>query len=129
MKWMVWRVRKGFTLIELMIVVAIIGILAAVAIPNFLDATDEAKAARIQADLATIGAAVEIYRAKHGSYPASIDAMVSKSGESGGYLRAVPKPPIDGEEYSVPNSTTGEVTFTFNNVTYSSFGTKTESST
>lgn len=123
MKPMMKRLRRGFTLLELMIVVAIIGILAAVAIPNYIDATDEAKAARIQADLATIGAAVEIYRVKTGKYPSSLEALVSDSG-TGGQLKAVPKPPVDGA-YSAPGAN-GEVTFTFNDVTYSSFGTKTE---
>ncbi len=123
MKPMMKRLRRGFTLLELMIVVAIIGILAAVAIPNYIDATDEAKAARIQADLATIGAAVEIYRVKTGKYPSSLEALVSSDGK-GGQLKAVPKPPVDGA-YSAPG-TNGEVTFTFNDVTYSSFGTKSE---
>lgn len=126
MRRIVKRVRRGFTLIELMIVVAIIGILAAVAIPNYIDATDEAKAARIQADLSAIGAAVEIYRVKHGKYPTDLSALVSSSG-TGGYLKSVPKPPVDGA-YSAPNASTGEVTFSFNDVTYSSFGTKTEAS-
>lgn len=119
------RRRRGFTLIELMIVVTIIGILAAMAVPSFIDATDEARAARIQADLSTIGAAVEIHYAKNGSYPSSIDDLVADSDGRNGYLRARPTPPVDGGEYSL-NSSTGEVTYTFNGVTYSSFGTSTE---
>lgn len=123
------RIRRGFTLIELMIVVAIIGILAAVAIPNFLEATNEAKAARIQADLSAIGAAVEIYHIKNGTYPSSLAELVSQTGDGkGGYLRAEPKPPEEGLTYSGPNSSTGEVTCEFNGVTYSSFGTSTAGS-
>lgn len=123
------RMRRGFSLIELMIVVAIIGILAAVAVPSFLDATDEAKAARIQADLATVGSAVEIYYAKNGNYPGSLDELVSKSADGkGGYLRAVPKSPVEKSPY-VLEAGSGEVTCSFNGVTYSSFGTSTKTTT
>ena len=62
--------RKGFMLLELIIVVAIIGILAAVAIPNLVGMTDEAKVAKIQSDLSTIGTAMEVYHVKKGgAYP------------------------------------------------------------
>ncbi|MBN2407120.1 MAG: prepilin-type N-terminal cleavage/methylation domain-containing protein [Elusimicrobia bacterium] len=55
------RKEKGFTLIELMIVVAIIGILAAVAIPKFADLIDRAKEAKVKGNLSAIRSAVSIY--------------------------------------------------------------------
>ena len=53
--------RKAFTLIELLIVVAIIAILAAIAVPNFLEAQTRAKIARVWADMRTITTAIESY--------------------------------------------------------------------
>ena len=61
--------RKAFTLIELLIVVAIIGILAAIAVPNFLNAQIRAKIARVEAELRTCANAIETYRVDHGYYP------------------------------------------------------------
>ena len=59
----------SFTLIELLIVVAIIGILSAIAVPNFLQAQIRAKVARVEAELRTCSSAVEAYRLDHGYYP------------------------------------------------------------
>ncbi len=63
------RNRKGFTLIELMIVIAIIIILAAVAIPNYLKMTQRAKKSRVASDFQTLGTALESYRTDWGQYP------------------------------------------------------------
>ena len=65
------RNRKGFTLIELMIVIAIIIILAAIAIPNYLKMTERAKKARVASDFETLATALEAYRTDWGSYPVS----------------------------------------------------------
>ena len=60
---------RAFTLIELLIVVAIIGILAAIAVPNFLNAQMRAKLGRVYADLRTVGNAEEMYRIDANVYP------------------------------------------------------------
>lgn len=115
--------RKGFMLLELIIVVAIIGILAAVAIPNLVGMTDEAKVAKIQSDLSTIGTAMEVYHVKKGgAYPANLSVLEGDNG----YLKKAPDPPTGAGTYTIVGDK-GEVTCTFNGVTYSSFGTSTGS--
>ena len=61
--------RKGFTLIELMIVIAIIIILAAIAIPNYLRMTDRARRARVAGDFASLATSLEAYSVDWGKYP------------------------------------------------------------
>ena len=60
--------KKGFTLIELMIVVAIIGILAAIAIPNFLRFQAKSKQAEAKTNLGAIGTTAEAFRAEYDTY-------------------------------------------------------------
>ena len=61
--------RRAFTLIELLIVVAIIGILAAIAVPNFLNAQVRAKVSRCQGDMLSLSNALEMYRIDNNMYP------------------------------------------------------------
>ncbi|MEW6615735.1 MAG: prepilin-type N-terminal cleavage/methylation domain-containing protein [Thermodesulfobacteriota bacterium] len=66
---------KGFTLIELMIVVAIIGILAAIAIPNFLSYQKKAAQSEAKTNLGAIRTLQEAYAADHDTYATSLDAL------------------------------------------------------
>jgi type II secretion system protein G len=63
------RSTKAFTLIELLIVVAIIAILAAIAVPNFLEAQVRSKVSRVKADMRSIKTAVEAYAVDYNKYP------------------------------------------------------------
>lgn len=61
--------KRAFTLIELLIVVAIIAILAAIAVPNFLEAQTRAKVSRVKSDMAAVSTALEAYYIDENAYP------------------------------------------------------------
>jgi prepilin-type N-terminal cleavage/methylation domain-containing protein len=89
------RPARAFTLIELMIVIAIIAILAAILIPNFMHARAEAQTYSCEGNLKQLATAMEEYAADNsGQYPPSIAAL--KAANSGVYLKAVPPDPSGG---------------------------------
>lgn len=71
----------GFTLIEILIVVLIIGVIAALAIPNLMSAQKTAWAKTCKANRATLEAAAELYKMQKGSYPSSVGEMWTPVGD------------------------------------------------
>ncbi|MCP5178530.1 MAG: prepilin-type N-terminal cleavage/methylation domain-containing protein [Pseudomonadales bacterium] len=65
--------KKGFTLIELLVVAVILAVLAAVVVPQFADSSSSAKEAALRAELASLRAAIDLYRQQHGAYPGNVD--------------------------------------------------------
>jgi general secretion pathway protein G len=89
------RVRKAFTLVEILIVVVILGILAAIVVPQFTSATQDAQGGNIQTQLSTLQQAMELYKAKNNAYP-DIVANGWVDLVNGGYLKSDAKNPVNG---------------------------------
>lgn len=118
------RNQRGFTLIEIMVVVVILGILAAIVAPNVISKIDDAQVARVQQDLRAIETALKFYRLDTFGYPTGeqgLEALVSKPADpnirnwkAGGYLDRMPEDPW-GNQYQYLNpGQNGEIDiFTF----------------
>lgn len=97
------RRARGFTLIEVMVVVVILGILAAIVVPRIMDRPDEARITKARQDIRALEAALNLYRLDNYAYPSTdqgLDALVTKPAapepprwKEGGYVDRLPMDP------------------------------------
>ena len=111
------RGERGFTLIEMMIVVAIIAILVAILVPNFMRARAQAQTAACEANLKEIATALELYQTDHEQYPNVTAATNVTNAEPniGPYLRQTPIDPVapgGNYTYQVSNPGSGTAAYT-----------------
>ena len=118
--------RSGFTLVEILIVVIILGILAAIVIPQFTEASNDARESQLKSDLQTVRSQLELYKVQHlDNYPGTVadvaledqlegktnvDGTLNAAGPLGPYLIKFPTNPFasanaDGVEVSAVAST------------------------
>lgn len=93
------KMKKGFTLVEIMIVVAIIAILAAIAIPNFIAYRNESQGNACVSNMASIKTAAESYLTKHPGTAPTMANLVKDDGT--GFLKKEPKCPKTGAAYTI----------------------------
>lgn len=99
-----WARACGFTLIEILVVIVILGVLAALVVPRVIERPDEARVVAAKTDIATIMQALKLYRLDNQRYPTTeqgLSALVTKpeqppappNWKPGGYLERLPKDP------------------------------------
>lgn len=114
------RARSGFTLVEILIVVIILGILAAIVIPQFTDASTQARLSSLKSDLQTIRSQIELYKVQHNdTLPAvgtfndqmtketNISGTVVAGGAYGPYMQVVPANPFNDANGVAATAATG----------------------
>ncbi|HJR56806.1 MAG TPA: type II secretion system major pseudopilin GspG [Rhizomicrobium sp.] len=100
------RQDAGFTLVEVMVVIVIIGLLATVVMINVLPSQDRAMREKARADIAVLEQAIETYRLETLRFPTSaegLQVLVNPAGRDGGYIRRLPQDPWGNSyQYAFP---------------------------
>ncbi|MCK5113824.1 MAG: prepilin-type N-terminal cleavage/methylation domain-containing protein [Phycisphaerae bacterium] len=92
--------KSAFTLIEILIVVILLGILAAVVVPQFVDSADSVNLGKAKTDISTLNSVVEHYRVSNGAYPTgTVYATAAGVLSTANFIQDAPEAP-DGYTYS-----------------------------
>ncbi len=111
--------QSGFTLIEIMIVVVILGILASIVVPNIMGSPDEARIVKVKQDLRVLEGALNLYKLDNFNYPSTdqgLEALVkkplgqpeAKNWKKGGYIKKLPKDPWGNDYLYISPGSQGE---------------------
>jgi general secretion pathway protein G len=114
------HVQRGFTLIEIMVVVVIMGVLAALVVPKLISRTGESKVAAAKVDIATIMQALKLYKLDNQRYPTTeqgLQALIEKptggpaanGWKAGGYVEKMPKDPWGNQYQYLAPGIKGEI--------------------
>ena len=112
--------QRGFTLLEVLVVVAILGILAAIVVPRIMDRPDEAKRTAAKVDIQSIVQAPKLYRLDNGNDPTTEQGLLAlvqrpatnpapSNWKQGGYLERLPKDPWQGDYQYLNPGVKGEI--------------------
>jgi general secretion pathway protein G len=121
--------KKGFTLVELLVVIVVLAVLAAIVLPKFMNSSKRSKESALKSDLKLVRNAVSLFQADTGAYPkaltdltataapakgldsAGADATITATDWHGPYLQDLPKDPIDGTDlvYTITSPGVGKV--------------------
>lgn len=118
--WLARKASRGFTLIEIMVVVVIMGVLAALVVPKLMGRADDARITAAKQDIATMMQALKLYKLDNQRYPTTeqgLQALIARpsSGpaapnwKSGGYIEKLPKDPWGGQYQYLSPGVRGEV--------------------
>lgn len=102
----------GFTLLEMMVVVMIIGMLAAMVVPNLLRNKDKANQKKVVADIVALEGVLDLYQLDNNRYPTSqegLNILVAPGDDEEGYIRRIPKDPWGREYHYLYPGTHGKV--------------------
>jgi type II secretion system protein G len=112
--------KRGFTLIEILIVIGIIGLLSIFLVPNLLGARDRAKEAAVKGVMHNVQLAIEAYQMENDVYPMGtnipLESLTRNYLMGGGYLSDVPQNPFTGQAYS-DSDAAGKILYSYNDST------------
>ena len=112
--------KKGFTLIEILVVIAILGLLIFFLVPNLLGVQDRGKEAAVKGVMRSVQLAVEAYNMENLVYPIAADQPLESFTNNylipGGYMVEVPTNPFKGAAYS-DGDTAGKIIYTYDDAT------------